>query len=139
MGNRHHLCLAAWALFTGLLFVGVQSASAQQAKVIADGVDDYVRYCGACHGSQGRGDGEMAPILVEPPSDLTRITERYGEFPFWRVYGLIAGDVSVPGHDTFQMPQFGARLKVDEGKPGYLPTHVRILLLTHYLESLQPR
>jgi len=118
---------------------GAHLISCDLAKVIADAVDDYARYCAACHGPQGRGDGEMAAILVKSPSDLTQITERYGRFPFWRVYSIIAGDEPITGHDTFQMPQYSARMKADESKPGYLPTHIRILLLTHYLESLQPR
>ena len=138
MSNGIRRRLVVCALLAGTLFGGVQAVSAQQAKVIAEGFDDYTRYCAACHGPQGRGDGELAPILVKPPSDLTRITEPSGRFPFWRVYDIIAGDVSVPGHDTFQMPQYRSRMKADEGKPGYLPTHIRILLLTHYLESLQP-
>ncbi len=45
----------------------------------------------------------------------------------------------MPGHDTHQMPEFFARLKSQDLKPGYLPAHVRILELTHYLESLQTK
>lgn len=126
------VCSAAAALI-----LGMDVALAQQSMVAAGGVDDYLRYCAACHGPHGRGDGEMAPTLVKPPSDLTRIAERHGGFPFWRVYDAISGEVAVPGHETFQMPAFAERLKADEGKPGYLPPHLRILLMTHYLESLQ--
>ncbi len=81
----------------------------------------------------------MAPILASPPSDLTQISSDTGAFPFWRIYNIIAGDVAVPGHDTFQMPRFDERLQADVGKPGYLPSHIRVLLLTHYVESLQTR
>ena len=42
-------------------------------------------------------------------------------------------------HETFQMPQFWQRFRDDESKPGYLPAAVRILLLTHYVESLQAK
>ncbi len=139
MRRRDIQHVAAFAFVACAFFAGVQSAPAQQTKVIADGAEDYMLYCAACHGAGGRGDGEMASILVKPPSDLTRISERSGRFPFWRIYTMIAGDAPVPGHDTFQMPQYGARMKADEEKPGYFPTHIRILLLTHYLESLQPR
>jgi hypothetical protein len=52
---------------------------------------------------------------------------------------MIAGEQAVPGHDTFQMPRYAERMKVDEGKPGYLPARNRIMLLTHYLESPQAR
>ena len=139
MSNQYHCRLGASFVFACTLFWSAQSLWGQQAKVVAEALEDYEENCVACHGSQGRGDGEMARILVKPPSDLTQITERYGRFPFWRIYSILAGDVNVPGHDTFQMPQFLARMAADEGKPGYLPTHIRILLLTHYLESLQER
>ena len=105
--------------------------------MIAEAADDYAEYCSACHGPGGRGDGELASILVKPPSDLTRISETSGRYPFWRVFNIIAGNVLSPGHQTHQMPQYGTRFRADEQKPGYLPAHIRILLLTHYLESLQ--
>jgi len=139
MSSRKRHRLAAYVFLASSLLIGLSNASAQQAKVIADGVEDFEAYCVPCHGPKGRGDGEMASILAVPPSDLTLIAEEAGPFPFWRVYSIIAGDVEVAGHDTFQMPQFIERLKADTGKPGYLPAHIRILLLTHYLESLQPR
>lgn len=28
-------------------------------------------------------------------------------------------------------------MKGDDTKPGYLPAHLRVLVLTHYLESIQ--
>ena len=138
MSYRQRYGLAACVFFACLL-ANMTPVSAQQAKVVADGAEDFKSYCVACHGPEGRGDGEMASILAVPPSDLTRIAEGAGAFPFWRTYSVIAGDAEVPGHDTFQMPQYVERLKADEGKPGYLPAHIRVLLLTHYLESLQPR
>lgn len=119
------------------LSISAQALSAERANVIAEGADDYKEYCSACHGPEGRGDGKMASILVKPPTDLTSIAKPSGRFSFWRVYDIIAGDVSVPGHDTFQMPHYAKRLRADESKPGFLPAHIRILLLTHYLESLQ--
>lgn len=131
--------IAVWGLAACLLVGGVQGVSSQPDKVLAGAVDDYALYCAACHGPHGRGDGEMAPNLIQPPSDLTQITARHGAFPFWRVYDMISGEVAVPGHVSFQMPKYAERMKADEGKPGYLPAHHRILLLTHYLERLQPR
>jgi mono/diheme cytochrome c family protein len=129
--------LALAALLACLPAVLIPSAYAQQAKIVAEAAEDYALYCAACHGAEGRGDGELASKLVKPPSDLTGIAARHGEFPFWRVYAMVAGEEPVPGHDTFQMPQYAERMKADEEKPGYYPSHLRILLLTHYLESLQ--
>ena len=118
----------------------VSSAGAQQAAVIADGRVEYEENCIACHGGDGRGDGPMADILVVPPSDLTEIAlQNDDSFPFWRVYKAIDGQEPVQGHATFQMPLLGSRFARDQGKPGYLPPHIRILLLVHYVESLQQR
>ena len=82
----------------------------------------------------------MADILVIAPSDLTKMAQQKdGNFPFWRVYKAIDGQEPVAGHATFQMPLLGSRFARDQGKPGYLPPHIRILLLVHYVESLQQR
>ncbi len=46
------------------------------------GPDLFRAYCASCHGSEGRGDGPMAPILKTQPSDLTTISRRnHGIFP----------------------------------------------------------
>jgi hypothetical protein len=37
------------------------------------------------------------------------------------------------------MPEYADRMKGDNFKPGYHQAHVRILQLTHYLESLQAK
>jgi hypothetical protein len=48
------------------------------------------------------------------------------------------GKQAVPGHETFQMPEFWKRFSRDEKDWDYpLPPHVRVLLLTHYVETLQ--
>jgi len=121
-----------------LLAALADPAAAQRARVLADGQEDYEQYCAACHGPNGEGDGSMADILVIPPADLTQIAARNdGEFPFWRIYAIIQGEEEVQGHDTFQMPLAQARFERFEGRPGFLPTHVRLLQLTHFVESLQ--
>jgi hypothetical protein len=113
-------------------------AAAQRARVIADGQEDYEQHCAACHGPSGEGDGSMAEILVIPPPDLTQIAARNeGAFPFWRIYAIIEGEEEVKGHDTFQMPLGRQRFQRDEDKRGYLPAHIRVLQLTHFLESIQ--
>jgi len=134
-----HICYRSMvvALLGVWLCLHAEASSAGRAELIAEGADDYNVYCSACHGPEGRGDGEMASILAKPPADLTGIAKLSGGFSFWRVYDIIAGDVPVPGHDTFQMPHYTKRLRGDEDKPGFLPANIRILLLTHYVESLQ--
>jgi mono/diheme cytochrome c family protein len=117
---------------------GLPVAWGGQDEVVADGRADFELHCQACHGAGGRGDGPMAALLVVPPSDLTAIAAANdGAFPFWRVYAQIEGKSPVKGHETFQMPIFGERLERDVGRPGFLAPHLRVLLLTHFVESLQ--
>ncbi len=107
---------------------------------IAEGRTEYIIHCQSCHGETGKGDGGMAKILVKQPADLSRLAEQNnGRFPFWRTFNIISGDVAVAGHEPFQMPQFWQRFQRQEILPGYPPAHLRILALTHYVESLHPQ
>ena len=133
MSRRVALLLACLGLTAG-------PVAAQQARVIDDGRAEYERHCQACHGDSGRGDGRMAKILVIPPADLTVIAKANdGSFPFWQIYATIDGSQEVSGHETFQMPEYWSRFREEEAKPGYAAAHLRVLVLTHYLESLQAR
>jgi mono/diheme cytochrome c family protein len=135
--------LWAFILIVAALVILARSAageSAARGKLIAEGKEVYEENCVACHGAGGKGDGELAAKLVKRPPDLTAIAAgQGGKFPFWRIFDIVAGDKPVPGHDTHQMPDYYARLKSDDLAPGYLPAHVRILELTHYLESIQAK
>lgn len=134
---------SALALCAALLIGVAGPLSAQETpdeRVISAGKDDYDWNCASCHGADGKGGGSMAKMLVKPPIDLTAIAATNdGRFPFWRVYQIIAGNKPVPGHETFQMPDFWRRFRGDETAYGSLPAYVRILLLTHYIENLQEK
>lgn len=119
---------------------GALAQDAPDPQVISEGKADYEWQCDACHGPGGKGDGPMAKMLVKPPTDLTAIARANGGiFPFWRVYRIVAGKTDVPGHETFQMPDFWKRFRGQETEFGLLPPHVRVLELTHYLESIQEK
>jgi mono/diheme cytochrome c family protein len=140
------LALRLWLallLGLGLLLAAATAASAEEGpdpQVLSEGKDDFAWHCASCHGKSGKGNGEMAKILVKPPSDLTGIAKANGGvFPFWRVYRIISGKTAVPGHETFQMPDFWKRFQGQEWEFGLLPPHVRVLELTHYVESLQEK
>jgi len=115
--------IRAVLLGAGLLFGMAASSLAQEApdeQVIGEGKSDFEWQCSACHGSAiAKANG--------------------GKFPFWRVYRVIAGKTHVPGHETFQMPDFWKRFSGDEKEWGFLPPHVRVLELTHYIESIQEK
>ena len=114
-------------------------AAAQQANVLNQGKIDYREHCDACHGQSGMGEGKMADRLTVKPPDLTRIAKRNGgQFPFWTVYTEIDGEKPVRAHELSPMPLWGARFR-DEEKEGQPPVFLRVLALTHYLESIQEK
>ncbi len=124
-----------------LLLLTGQAAAEQgrmRTAVFNDGRQEFQENCAACHGQDGTGKGELAEKLIKRPKDLTVIAKANGgQFPFWRVFDIIAGDKPVPGHETTQMPLFSQRMRSHEQSLGFPPAHVRILELTHYLESIQ--
>jgi mono/diheme cytochrome c family protein len=138
----HVILVAVASLALAVLLVmslpRAAAADGARAAVLADGKQEFQEACVSCHGADGKGGGPLASKLVKPPKDLTAIAAaNNGVFPFWRVFSIVAGETVVEGHATHQMPDFYASLKTQDTKPGYLPAHVRLLELTHYLESIQ--
>lgn len=118
--------------------VASSPANAQSKEILALGHEEYRWNCEVCHGKEGKGDGVMASVLTTRPADLTKLSQKNrDQFPFWRVYSVIGGQASVPGHQAFEMPQFWRRFRREEGDVAILPAEMRILVLTHYVESLQ--
>jgi len=100
--------------------------------------EEFQESCAACHGADASGRGELANKLMKRPKDLTMIAEENGgTFPFWRVFDIIAGDTKVEDHDTSQMPLFSKRMRGQESAGIFPPAPLRVLALTHYLESIQ--
>src|SRR3990172_3847623 len=67
-----------------------------------------LRYCGACHGPGGKGDGIAGTFMRPKPTDLTRIAERNaGDFPFQRVMETIDGRNTMRAHGDPDMPVWG--------------------------------
>jgi mono/diheme cytochrome c family protein len=117
---------------------------AQEDEIIAGGKIKYQQYCANCHGSAGKGDGEMAKLLVFKPADLTRLSQQNkGEFPFWRVYRAVDGREIVRGHGSREMPLWGFVFQVEEGDDGTGAeedlVRGRIWQLVYYLESIQEK
>lgn len=124
--------------FSILWLLAATPARAQQEKVIAAGKDEFQTHCTSCHGDDAKGSGRMAQLLTVKPTDLTGIAKKSGgTFPFWQVYGVIEGAVPVKGH--IYMPDWKSRFEADQTKSGYEDAYLRILTLTHYLESIQEK
>ena len=115
-------------------------AQGSRRAVLDEGRMEFEENCAACHGKDGAGRGELSASLATPPKDLTTFSQRNGGvFPFWPVFEVIAGEKPIPGHDMLDMPLFSKRMRAQESQPGFLPSHVRVLEVTHYLESIQKK
>ena len=100
----------------------------------------YLRYCGACHGARGRGDGPVAPSLGQPPTDLSQLAARNGgEVPYEAVIDAIDGTQSIRTHGVSDMPVWGEVFRGPEGWPleQQMTEAGKILLIADYLRTLQ--
>lgn len=135
--NSPRFLFAALAAMLGAMAV---PAWAQRDEVVGDGRYQYQANCQNCHGLLGKGDGTVAGILIVTPPDLTQIAARNGgAFPFWTVYEIVAGEKPVRAHQFSGMPIWADRFKTEEETRAAAPAYIRILLLTHYLESIQEK
>ena len=132
--------LASLKLMIGLLIL------ASPAKVFAQVIDEYsgqetyMRYCAACHGESGQGDGPVAGGLPITVPDLTRLEERKGDkFPEDVLRKIIDGREIVIVHGTRFMPVWGYEFWVEEGADDAAQERVAIIVdnLIEYLRFIQ--
>ncbi len=98
----------------------------------------YLRSCASCHGVDGRGDGPVAPALVVPPADLTRLAARYGgTFPRDVVIEVIAGERELAPHGTREMPVWSQRFGTGTAAAASIYARRRLELLADHVASLQ--
>jgi mono/diheme cytochrome c family protein len=110
------------------------------AEMVQVGHRYFVRYCSACHGSEGRGNGPATAALRSPPADLTRIAQRRGgHFPVTEITAYIDGRSEVPAHGSRDMPVWGERFGEIVGHDLLGETVVRshLQLLIAYLQAIQ--
>lgn len=92
-----------WLVTTVTIMIA-GGAAAQDARI---GERLYSRYCTACHGVNGAGDGPMTRVLTVDPPDLTRLAARNGgPFPRRRVIWRIDGRDPILAHGN-EMPVYG--------------------------------
>ena len=132
--------LAALAAFTAAP-VSAQTPGAQSAgESRVGGSSVFKTYCASCHGTSGRGDGQVAQFLKTKPADLTRIAERNkGTFPAERVFQMIDGRQIVKAHGDSQMPVWGDAFAKSTTDSDERAVKAKIDALVEYLESIQAR
>jgi mono/diheme cytochrome c family protein len=126
----------------GIALAAVLVAPACKAAEVLDsaGEENYQRFCAACHGESGEGDGPVASALVDGAPDLTLIARsRGGQFPRDMIRNTIDGRFRIDAHGTESMPVWGYEFYVTEGAGNFSDENVERILegLVDYLESIQ--
>lgn len=135
-GSRlsHRIHLLALALLI------TPSITLAQAIDEYSGQETFMRYCAACHGESGTGNGPVAPGLPITVPDLTRLKERKGnQFPADLLRKIIDGREIVVVHGTRYMPVWGYEFWVEEGADDAARERVDIIVdnLIDYIRSIQ--
>ena len=124
----------------GLLFLVLPGAVFAQVIDEYSGQETYMRYCAACHGESGQGDGPVASGLPIAVPDLTRLQARKGDvFPEDVLRKIIDGREVVIVHGTRFMPVWGYEFWVEEGADDAAQERVDTIVenLIEYLRSIQ--
>ena len=132
-------------------FIGTTAVSAITAvgavSALADapqmGRQHYDAKCAVCHGADGKGNGPVANMLTDKPSDLTMMSKNNnGTFPFWAAYEIVDGRSGVGAHGTREMPVWGKEFyAASQGGSQGISTETivrgQIMELLIYLRSIQ--
>jgi mono/diheme cytochrome c family protein len=116
------------------------AGAALAADETSAGRATYVRYCGACHGPQGRGDGVAGTFMRPKPPDLTQLARKNdGKFPLQRVIATIDGRETVRAHGDPDMPVWGEIFGAEAHGEMTRRAEVqgKLLLIAEYLRSIQ--
>jgi mono/diheme cytochrome c family protein len=100
----------------------------------------YVKYCSACHGQNGKGDGIVGPFLRPAPTDLTQLAKKNGgKFPFMETLEAIDGTHAVRAHGTSAMPVWGEIFLPNAEAPlrEQVEARGKVMLITEYVRSIQ--
>jgi mono/diheme cytochrome c family protein len=127
-------------LTASLAMLGFSSLAAAQSYTTLSGEELFQRFCAACHGTAGQGDGPVAGSLAVLVPDLTLIYRRYGnQFPAAQIRETIDGRSFVIAHGTRYMPVWGYEFWVDEGADNVAEEEVKLIVdrLVGYLRSIQ--
>jgi mono/diheme cytochrome c family protein len=136
--HTRHVTIAAIIVLI-LLLIATVAARAQDFSKYS-GQQLYSRFCAACHGDKGLGDGVVAASFKIMVPDLTRIARRQGgTFPEEQVRRIIDGRKTLPPHGLREMPVWGFEFYAQSGdKPDpEKTTSEMVARLTDYLRSIQ--
>jgi mono/diheme cytochrome c family protein len=130
------------AVVIGSLCLVVVARSSPAAEADDPGKALYLRYCGACHGPGGKGDGIAGTFMRPKPIDLTQIAKQNGgEFPSQHLIDVIDGRTTVRAHGDPGMPVWGEVLTEQKAAGPERRAMIRatIAQITEHLRSIQEK
>jgi mono/diheme cytochrome c family protein len=136
--HTRHVAIATLMVLI-LLLIATVAARAQDFSTYS-GAQLYSRFCAACHGDKGMGDGIVASSFNIMVPDLTRIARRQGgKFPEEQVRRIIDGRKTLPPHGSREMPVWGYEFRAQSSsKPDpQQTTEDMVSRLSDYLRSIQ--
>ncbi len=137
--------MAGIAAGLGLLLApGLTRAADMTSEQLAVhlGQQDYVKYCGSCHGPAGAGDGVASSLFKTKPTNLTLLAkENGGRFPVNEVLSIVAGDTPVAAHGSRETPVWSEVIGRPEqtGMETQQVVNGQILTIIRYLETIQAK
>ena len=106
---------------------------------VPPGKQMYKDYCAACHGSDGKGRGPLAPSLTKQPPNLTTLAKRHGgNFPEGYVTSVLRFGPGFSAHGSSEMPVWGPIFQYLENY-NEAAVRQRIKNLCEFLKSIQER
>ena len=147
MMNRASSRILAIMFLAGFPGALVYSTPGMGSSKPADvGRTDFLTYCAACHGVEGKGDGTVAEFLTITATDLTQLSKKNaGQFPRERAINVIDGRAEVKVHGPRDMPVWGDWFKFEAtsssaGKGAEEKiVKERINALVNYIETIQEK
>jgi mono/diheme cytochrome c family protein len=126
-------------LVLATLLIGSAAALAAD-PVNSTGKENFMRYCAACHGAGGLGDGPVSTAIFKSVPDLTMISARNGGvFPRQKIMNSIDGRWEIDAHGARNMPVWGYEFWISAGAGEFSDHGVTVMVsgLADYLESIQ--
>ncbi len=120
-------------------WLAARASSAEEQRV-GGGGELYKRYCAACHGLRGKGDGIVGTFLHPKPTDLTQMAKKAGGvFPFYETMLVIDGRTTIRAHGDPDMPVWGEVFTAEATADLSRQAEVRgkVMMIADYLRSLQ--
>ena len=130
------LTITAAAMVLGMGMVRPMSWAAEGDQ----GRAYYLRYCGSCHGVEGKGDGTVSRSLKVKPADLTQLQKKNkGVFPFEKVVATIDGKARIGAHGESKMPVWGEIFEREASaqKEPATTSAARVKVIAEYVSTIQ--